>query len=150
MLLASWQSINEQIDKQILTYCYPVLPFHIPPPKASENHRFSDAFRVQGHKREHWVEMNYDQANIKQMINTIIGYQFNLQCHCFHLSLLWVFSILLLYWSHQFFWKKKDFLLIKFFNLNFRFSIGSAKATFVVYFHWWLHEKVQYFCTSSC
>ena len=94
--------------------------------------------------------MNCDQANIKQMINTIISYQFNLQCHCFHLSLLWVFSILLLYWSHQCFWKKKDFLLIKFFNLNFRFSIGSANATFVVYFHWWLHEKLQYFCTSSC
>ena len=132
MLLASWQSINEQIDKQILTYCYPVLPFHIPPPKASENHRFSDAFRVQGNKREHWVEMNYDQANHNSFL--------------FCGSFPFYYFIEVISVSE----KKKKKLLIKFFNQNFRFSIGSANAIFVVYFHWWLHEKVQYCCTSSC
>ena len=78
------------------------------------------------------------QTNIKHTVNTSCHYQLPVQYSMsllssisspglFHPKSMDILSI-----SSMFLNEKTDFLLIEFFNLNFRFPLGSSNAKFII------------------
>ena len=104
------------------------------PLKAPESHRFPDAFR--GYKSEQGAAM-CQKSNEYKTYQSSLSHT-NSKFNVIMLSsisspvLFRPKSMIILSISSMFLHEKTDFLLIEFFNLNFRFPLGSENAKFII------------------